>query len=54
MTPCRCRTTGHEPGCLNRLDGFYINGVKVAALPPPIITPTVTVTFHGSIWVEGR
>lgn len=54
MIPCRCLTTGHDPGCLNGLDGFYVNGVKVAALPPPIVTPTVTVTFHGSISMEPR
>jgi len=35
MIPCHCQTTGHEPGCLNGLDGYYVNGVKVAALPPP-------------------
>lgn len=54
MIPCQCQTTGHNLGCLNGLGGFYINGVKVLPAPPPIIAPTVTVTFHGSISLEPR
>lgn len=50
MIPCRCQTTGHDPHCWNSVAGYYVNGVKVATHPPPIVTPHVTITFTGSVW----
>jgi len=32
MTPCGCKTTGHEPDCPNSVQGVYVGGVKVAPL----------------------
>jgi hypothetical protein len=50
MTPCNCQTTGHDPHCWNSIAGYYVNGVKVATLPPPVVTPTITITFNWPVW----
>ena len=47
MIPCRCQTTGHEPGCVNHLGGVYVNGVKMASCPwlEPYVTVAPVQTF---------
>jgi hypothetical protein len=41
LTPCGCKTTGHDSSCWLSLGGTYVNGVKVAPayvlLPPPVV-----------------
>ena len=32
LTPCNCKTTGHEFTCWLSHAGYYVNGVKVAPL----------------------
>lgn len=34
LTPCGCKTTGHDPGCWLSLGGTYVNGIKVGPSVP--------------------
>lgn len=41
LTPCQCKTTGHDSGCWLHPSGIYVSGAKMAPsyvlLPLPVV-----------------